>query len=241
MTRYLFDSELEELNNEMIEMGSLIEKAIEAAIQALIMQDTEIAEKTIRDDETVDSQERKIEALCLKLLMQQQPVARDLRTISSALKMITDMERVGDHAADISEIILMMDGKPYIKDLEHIKSMAKETTFMLNNSIDAFVHKDQMLAADVITHDDVVDELYCNVKKELINLIHQNPDNGEQAMDLMSIAKYFERIGDHATNIAEWVIFSITGKHVNEEAYEEEKSEHVDKKVKYAEGVDHSD
>jgi len=240
MTRYLFDSELEELNNEMIEMGSLIEKAIEAAIQALIMQDTEIAEKTIRDDETVDSQERKIEALCLKLLMQQQPVARDLRTISSALKMITDMERVGDHAADISEIILMMDGKPYIKDLEHIKSMAKETTFMLNNSIDAFVHKDQMLAADVITHDDVVDELYCNVKKELINLIHQNPDNGEQAMDLMSIAKYFERIGDHATNIAEWVIFSITGKHVNEEAYEEQ-SEHVDKKVKYAEGVDHSD
>ena len=112
---------------------------------------------------------------------------------------------------------------------------------MLNNSIDAFVHKDQMLAADVITHDDVVDELYCNVKKELINLIHQNPDNGEQAMDLMSIAKYFERIGDHATNIAEWVIFSITGKHVNEEAYEEEQSEHVDKKVKYAEGVDHSD
>ena len=241
MTRYLFDSELVELNNEMIELGSLIEKAIEAAIQALIMQDTEIAEKTIRDDETVDSQERKIEALCLKLLMQQQPVARDLRTISSALKMITDMERVGDHAADISEIILMMDGKPYIKDLEHIKSMAKETTFMLNNSIDAFVHKDQMLAADVITHDDVVDELYCNVKKELINLIHQNPDNGEQAMDLMSIAKYFERIGDHATNIAEWVIFSITGKHVNEEAYEEEQSEHVDKKVKYAEGVDHSD
>ncbi|MCH4191315.1 MAG: phosphate signaling complex protein PhoU [Butyrivibrio sp.] len=241
MTRYLFDSELEELNNEMIEMGSLIEKAIEAAIQALIRQDTEIAEKTIRDDEIVDSQERKIEALCLKLLMQQQPVARDLRTISSALKMITDMERVGDHASDISEIILMMDGKPYIKDLEHIKSMAKETTFMLNNSIDAFVHKDQMLAAEVITHDDVVDELYCNVKKELISLIHQNPDNGEQAMDLMSIAKYFERIGDHATNIAEWVIFSITGKHVSEEVHEEEQTDHDEARMKYAEGVDHSD
>ena len=242
MTRYLFDSELAELNSEMIEMGSLIEQAIESAIQALIHQDVEIARKTIADDETVDAQERKIEALCLKLLMQQQPVARDLRTISSALKMITDMERVGDHAADISEIILMMDGKPYIKDLEHIKAMAKETTYMLNSSIDAFVHKDQMLAANVITHDDVVDELYCSVKKKLIGLIHQNPENGEQAMDLMSIAKYFERIGDHATNIAEWVIFSITGKHVGDEITEEgREAETKRQNATYAEGVDHSD
>lgn len=213
MTRNRFDSELSELNNELIGMGSMIEKAIETAITALIKQDTEMADTAIKGDSEIDQAEKDIETLCLKLLLQQQPVARDLRLISSALKMITDMERIGDHAADISEMTMLMAKAPYIKKLDHIEAMAKETTVMLHNSIDAFVRKDLELAGEVIEADDKVDDLFMQVKWELIDLIHKNADSGEQATDLLMVAKYFERIGDHATNIAEWVIFSITGKH----------------------------
>lgn len=211
--RVNFDKQLEQLNNEMIQMGSLIEQAIEAAVSALVQQDVEKARATIEFDDEINHQESVIEGLCMKLLLQQQPIARDLRVISSALKMITDMERIGDHAADISEITIMLANNKYIKKLEHIQQMAKETTLMVVNSIDAFVNKDAVLAQKVIDQDDVVDELFVTIKRDLLAMINENIENGEQAMDLLMVAKYFERIGDHAVNIAEWVIYSITGKH----------------------------
>ena len=211
--RNRFDRQLVQLNDEMIEMGSMIEKAIQQAITALIKQDTDAARKIIEYDEDIDQQEKNIENLCLKLLLQQQPVARDLRVISSALKMITDMERIGDHASDISEMAILMAKKPYIKKLEHIQEMAKEASVMLVNSIEAFVNKDVKQAHEVIIKDDVVDNLFETIKNELIAMIHKNPDVGDQAMDLLMVAKYLERIGDHACNIADWVIFSITGSH----------------------------
>ena len=170
--RNRFDRQLEELNDELIEMGTMIEKAIETAAKALISQDSELAKTVIEGDEQVDRQERIIENLCLKLLLQQQPVAKDLRLISSALKMITDMERIGDQAADISELTIMLSEAKYIKKLEHIQQMAKETMVMLVESIDAFVNKDMLKAQSVIDADDKVDELFAEVKKELIKMIH---------------------------------------------------------------------
>ena len=211
--RNRFDRQLSTLNDELIEMGSMIEKPIETAIKALVNQDVDLARHAIEADEEIDRQERIIEDLCLKLLLQQQPVAKDLRLISSALKMITDMERIGDHASDISEITIALADQPYIKKLEHIQQMAKETMIMLVGSIEAFVDKDLEKANEVIKRDDVVDDLFDKVKKELIQMIHENADKGEQAADLLMVAKYMERIGDHATNISEWVIFSITGEH----------------------------
>ena len=211
--RNRFDRQLSTLNDELIEMGSMIEKSIETAIKALVNQDVDLARHAIEADEEIDRQERIIEDLCLKLLLQQQPVAKDLRLISSALKMITDMERIGDHASDISEITISLADQPYIKKLEHIQQMAKETMIMLVGSIEAFVDKDLEKANEVIKRDDVVDDLFDKVKKELIQMIHENADKGEQAADLLMVAKYMERIGDHATNISEWVIFSITGEH----------------------------
>ena len=211
--RNRFDRQLSTLNDELIEMGSMIEKSIETAIKALVNQDVDLARHAIEADEEIDRQERIIEDLCLKLLLQQQPVAQDLRLISSALKMITDMERIGDHASDISEITIALADQPYIKKLEHIQQMAKETMIMLVGSIEAFVDKDLEKANEVIKRDDVVDDLFDKVKKELIQMIHENADKGEQAADLLMVAKYMERIGDHATNISEWVIFSITGEH----------------------------
>ena len=214
--RNRFDRQLLELNNELIEMGSLIEKAIEMAIAALVKQDVERAGDAIKFDEEIDHQEKEIEGLCMKLLLQQQPVARDLRLISAALKMITDMERIGDHAADISEMTILMAGSTYEKsemDIELVKEMAKETTDMVIKSVDAFVSKDLELARHVIKQDDVVDDLFDRFKHQLILKINENVKNGEHATDMLLDAKYFERIGDHATNIAEWVIYSITGAH----------------------------
>ena len=211
--RNRFDRQLSTLNDELIEMGSMIEKSIETAIKALVNQEVDLARHAIEADEEIDRQERIIEDLCLKLLLQQQPVAKDLRLISSALKMITDMERIGDHASDISEITIALADQPYIQKLEHIQQMAKETMIMLVGSIEAFVDKDLEKANEVIKRDDVVDDLFDKVKKELIQMIHENADKGEQAADLLMVAKYMERIGDHATNISEWVIFSITGEH----------------------------
>ena len=211
--RNRFDRQLVTLNDEMIEMGSMIEKAIQQAITALITQDVDKAKEIIEYDEDIDHQEKTIENLCLKLLLQQQPVARDLRVISSALKMITDMERIGDQASDISEMAILMADRPYIKKLEHIQEMAKESSLMLVGSIEAFVNKDLQQAHDIIVRDDVVDELFEKIKTELIKMIHKDPNVGDQAMDLLMVAKYLERIGDHACNIADWVIFSITGTH----------------------------
>ncbi len=215
--RTSFENQLEDLNKELIEMGSLVESAISGAVDALIKQDAGKAKKTIEFDMNIDRKEQDIESMCLKLLLQQQPVARDLRLISAALKMITDMERIGDQAADISEIAIYLSGSPYIKKLETIPQMAYETIKMVSGSINAYVKNDLQLAREIIGSDDIVDRLFVTVKTDLIKMIHQDPENGSQAMDLLMIAKYFERIGDHATNIAEWVEYSITGVHKNEE------------------------
>jgi len=208
-----FDKQLVTLNDMLIEMGGLIETAIAMAIKALEKQDTELAKKAIAFDDKIDQMEKDIEALCLKLLLHQQPVARDLLLISAALKMITDMERIGDHAGDISEITLMLIGTPFIKQPDNIIKMAHATVKMVTQSVDAFVNKDAALANEVIEEDDVVDKLFDKVKFDIIEHIRENSEYGEQAIDLIMIAKYFERIGDHATNIAEWVVFSITGMH----------------------------
>ncbi|MCL1790855.1 MAG: phosphate signaling complex protein PhoU [Peptococcaceae bacterium] len=214
--RSRFDEQLLQLNSTLLEMGALIEHAINESTKALIAHDAESAQGIIEGDEEIDNKEREIESLCLKLLLHQQPVANDLRQISTALKMITDMERIGDHAADIAQLCVYLSSQPYIKKLDHIQDMAKATTTMLRDTIDAFVKKDLVLAKSVIAYDDVVDKLYYAIKKELISLVHENVHNGEQAFDLLQVAKYYERIGDHAVNLAEWVIFSITGVHKNQ-------------------------
>ncbi|MBR5127906.1 MAG: phosphate signaling complex protein PhoU [Roseburia sp.] len=214
--RNRFDRQLLELNNELIQMGGLIERAIELAITALVKQDVDRAREAIKFDEEIDHQEKIIESLCMKLLLQQQPVAKDLRLISAALKMITDMERIGDHAADISEMTILMADSTYEKsciDIEIINEMAKETTDMVIKSVDAFVNKDLELARSVLKQDDRVDELFNQFKHQLILKINESVKNGEHATDILLVSKYFERIGDHATNIAEWVIYSITGVH----------------------------
>ena len=213
--RNRFDRQLEELNEMLIHMGELCETAIEEATGALEGHDIARAKAVITADSEIDQMEKEIENLCLKLLLQQQPVARDLRLISAALKMITDMERIGDHAGDISEMTLLMSDEPYIISPEEIQGMAKETTDMVIKSIDAFVKRDMELAKKVIAQDDVVDDLFMKVKQDLIQMINKSAENGEQAADILMVAKYFERIGDHATNIAEWVIYSITGSHID--------------------------
>lgn len=213
--RNRFDEQLELLKKQMIQMGALCEGSIANATKALIDGNIELAKKAIAADEEIDQKEREIESLCLKLLLQQQPVARDLRQISSALKMITDMERIGDQAADISEITMLANIKA-AENTNHIVDMAKATIKMVTDSIDAYVRQDLDLAKAVIDYDDVVDNLFNDVKADMIRLINEDTNNGEFAIDLMMIAKYFERIGDHATNIAEWVVFAITGKHISE-------------------------
>lgn len=214
--RSRFDKELSLLNQDLIQMGSMIEISIEGAAQALINRDIELAKKIIVADDDIDNMENEIEARCLRLLLQQQPVASDLRLISSILKMITDLERIGDQAQDISEIVILLSKTDFIKKLVHLPQMAEATIKMVKDSIDAFVNKDIDLANSVIEYDDVVDDLFIVIKNELISLIREDAKNGEQAIDLLMIAKYFERIGDHAENIAEWVVYSMTGEHVGE-------------------------
>jgi phosphate transport system protein len=209
--RNKFEQQLEMLNRELITMGTLCENAITSVAKALLNSDAIIADNAIEDDD-IDMKEHEIENLCLKLLLQQQPVSRDLRLISAALKMITDMERIGDQAADIYEIIKLANIKAS-DNTQHIGKMAKATIKMVTDSIDAFVKRDLELARSVVTYDDVVDDLFDEVKKDVVNLISQRSSNAEYAIDLLMIAKYFERIGDHAVNIAEWVEFSITGTH----------------------------
>lgn len=214
--RNKFDVELEALNTDLIEMGSMIETAIASSITALIQRDLQSAERVIEYDNEIDEMERQIERRCLKLLLQQQPVATDLRAISTALKIITDMERIGDQAADISEIVTRLAGEKELLEIKNLKKMAEATIKMVNQSIDAFVAKDLVLSNEVIAYDDVVDDLFNQSKAELIHAIQTDSRYGEQFVDLLMIAKYFERIGDHAVNIAEWVVFSITGQHKNQ-------------------------
>ena len=210
--RNRFDEQLYELIREIIEMGALCEGAIASAAKALSTGNMELAAKVRANGAAIDQMERDIEGRCMKLLLHQQPVARDLRQISAALKMITDMERIGDQAEDIAEIITFLNGRT-MNGIEHIEDMARETIKMVTESVDAFVKKDVALAEQVIAHDDVVDTLFSEVKCAIIKLIAETPVDGEFALDLLMISKYFERIGDHATNIAEWVIYSITGTH----------------------------
>ena len=210
--RTKFDKQLHMLNQELLHMGTMIEESIQQAIEALVNQDVELAKKIMKMDDEIDREEKKIENLCFTLLLQQQPVASDLRVISAALKMITDMERIGDHAADISEMTIVLSKNPYRKKLDDINRMASETVLMLIHSIEAYVEKSMEKASAVIAHDDVVDGLFDEVKKDIIEQIQKEPENGEQSADLLMVAKYFERIGDHATNIAEWVIFSLDDK-----------------------------
>ena len=211
--RNRFDNQLEKLNNELIEMGSMIEQAIEKAISALVNNDVELAKTVIEGDEDIDHQERRVESLCMKLLLQQQPVAKDFRLISSALKMITDMERIGDQASDIAEIIITEE-KSEAQDIPKIIKMSEAAGKMVRDSVNAYVEKDLELSRKVIKDDDVVDELFEEVKTTLIDFIAENKgEQGGEAIDLIMVAKYLERIADHATNIAEWVEFSITGIH----------------------------
>ena len=211
--RNRFDEQLEQLNNHLLEMGALIEHSIENATQAMINQDVEAAKASVAADHEVDQKEREIEALCLKLLLQQQPVARDLRLISAALKMITDMERIGDQAADIAGIVSYIAREPYIKELVHLPQMGRNAIAMVRGSLDAYVNKDMDLARKVMGMDDAIDQLFDIVKDELIDHIRSDASAGSQAVDLLMIAKYYERIGDHAQNIAEWVEYALTGKH----------------------------
>ena len=210
--RNRFDEQLNTLNNELITMGALCEEAISSAVKLLIDNDVKMKENVLETDKQIDQKERDIETLCMKLLMQQQPVASDLRTISSALKMISDMERIGDQASDIAEIAEYAYGSG-MESETHIADMARATIQMVTDSIDSFVKKDVNLAHTVIEHDNTVDDLFDKVKGELISAIENKAANAEALIDLLMIAKYFERIGDHAENIAEWVIYSITGKH----------------------------
>ena len=211
--RNRFDIQLELLNEQLIHMGELCETAIENAPKALEDGDLKLARKVIVADDEIDHQEKDIENLCMRLLLQQQPVARDLRQISAALKMITDMERIGDQTADIADIVMTVQFEEN-QSLQYIRLMAKATAKMVRSSVSAYVQKDLELARKVLKADDEVDAMFAKIKKELIELISKHEDAyADQAIDLIMITKYLERIGDHATNIAEWVEFSITGTH----------------------------
>ena len=211
--RNKFDMQLELLSEQLIHMGELCEVAIDKATTALQQGSIEQAREVIAADEEIDQMEKDIERLCLKLLLQQQPVARDLRQISAALKMITDMERIGDQTSDIAEIIIS-EKKSEASDIPKIGKMSEAAARMVRDSVRAYVNKDLELARQVMEADNEVDLLFEDNKKELIEFIAQNNgDQGKEAIDLIMVAKYLERIGDHATNIAEWVEFSITGIH----------------------------
>lgn len=210
--RSKFDEQLNTLNLRLIQMGQLIEKNIQEAIDALVNGNVEKATRIMVADDEVDSLQRDIENICFGLLIQQQPVAKDLRAITAAMKMVTDMERIGDHASDISEMTEFLADYRSEDNLRTLKQMAGEATVMLIHSIDAFTEKNKELAKDVIEHDDIVDALFVNVKEELIAYIASNPKCGEVQLDVLMIAKYLERIGDHATNIAEWVLYALDDK-----------------------------
>ena len=210
--RTKFDEQLYTLGQEMTRMGSQIETAIQDAVQALLNRDVDAARRIMSEDVLVDQTQKRIENICFQLLIQQQPVARDLRTITAALKMVTDMERIGDHAADISELTIAIADAPSSLQDENIRKMAGETIVMLLDAVESYVNKDAAKAQAVIQHDDIVDGYFDKVKTDLIAVIREDPELAEYAADLLLVNKYLERIGDHATNIAEWVIFALDNK-----------------------------
>lgn len=213
VTRHSFDNELEELHMELIRMGSLVEESIDNTIYALKKQDVELARNVFKNDDVIDDLEQKIEKKCMNLIARQQPLAKDLRTISTALKIITDMERIADHSSDIAEITIRMANEKYIKPLIDIPKMAELAKQMVNKSIDAYVRQDIALAEEVCASDDEVDDLFNKIILELISIMKNDAQTVEQAIDFMFIAKYLERMADHATNIGEWVVFNVTGEH----------------------------
>lgn len=209
--RNRFDEQLAHLNDELTAMGALCEEAISGCVKYLTEGGDDMRDTALEADRQIDQKERDIERLCMRLLLQQQPVATDLRVISSALKMISDMERIGDQATDITEIVKHIKGSAPVSKT-HIAEMARATIKMVTDSVESFVKKDISLAKSVISQDDAVDALFDKVKNELIEAVREGKDSAEALIDLLMIAKYFERIGDHAENIAEWVIYSITNK-----------------------------
>lgn len=215
MTRNLFDRELESLHTNMIKMASLVEESIENTILALKKHDVELAKRIFHGDDQIDDLEKIIEKQCLDLIARQQPIAKDLRTISSALKIITDMERIADQASDIAEITIRMAPEKYIKPLVDIPKMAECAKTMVNKAIDAYIKQDVELARNVAASDDEVDDLFSKIILELTGIMKNNPSTVEQAINLIMIAKYLERMADHATNIGEWVIYNVTGAHYN--------------------------
>ena len=216
MVRKIFDEQLSELKDLLVKMGQLNCEAIADAVTALEMQDTELARRTKGVERLVDEKEQQIERLCLKIILKQQPVASDLLFVTSAMKMITDMERIADQAVDISELVIKMSRLPYADAVSEISDMAEQVQQMVRDAAQSFVDRDGDLAKAVCRADDKVDDLFDVIKKKLTGIVHRDvdvEDNGEQALDMLMVAKYLEKIGDHASNIAEWVLFMITGEH----------------------------
>lgn len=212
--REYFDLELKALNDKLIEMGALVEGAIKNTITIITNGEYDKLETSRIIEEKINKMEREIQSYCLNLLLLQSPVAGDLRTVSAALKMITDLERIGDQAIDIAEMSIYLKDCESLYSMTHISEMAERSSNMVTTAIDAFVKKDLKLAKTVATMDDAIDDLFNKVKQEVIDIINANKELDQQAIDVLLIAKYFEKIGDHAENIGEWVVFSITGKTV---------------------------
>ena len=216
MVRKQFEEQLSLLKDLLVKMGELNCEAIEDAVTALEKQDVELARKTKGVEQLVDEKEQQIERLCLKIILKQQPVASDLLFVTSAMKMITDMERIADQAVDISELVIKMSRLPYADAVAEIPEMADKVQDMVRNAAKSFVERDGELAKAVCRADDAVDDLFDVIRNKLTGIVHRDiegDDNGEQALDMLMVAKYLEKIGDHASNIAEWVIFMITGEH----------------------------
>ena len=211
--RKIFEEELAELKTQLVEMCRLTEQMISDAITALVNKDRELGKSIGVMDKRVDEYEMAIEKKCMRILLKQQPVAKDFREVSTALKMITDIERFGDQAADIGDLVYTMPGEKYIKELTHTKAMGNLAIKMVRESVNSFINNDAKLADEVITLDDKMDELFDTVKTELIELIKKDGNNGDQGIELMMVAKYLERIGDHAVNVAEWTKYNETGVH----------------------------
>lgn len=214
-TRMNFEKALEELNIELIKMGAVVEQAIKSAVVALKEQNVKLAQEIIDQDRSIDDMEKDIESKCLSLILRQQPVARDLRVISTALKMVTDMERIGDQASEIAELVISFDGDILYDSIEHIPQMAEVAIGMVHGAIAAFVNEDLEAAREIRERDDIVDELFTKVKREIATILREQPEKSDMSINFLMIAKYFERIGDHAENICEWIEFDKTGDYKN--------------------------
>ena len=211
--RYAYEEKLNKLHKDLIEMQTIVEKSMDDTIRALTTQDVKLAESVIVRDDEIDNMELKIEKSCLMIIAGQQPMASDLRDITSVLKIITDLERIGDHCSDISNYTIKLSGETYVKPLIRIPKMAEEVKQMINNVIDCCIKNDTDMAREVFKHDDIVDKYFEDIVEELIVIMENNPKTARQCTYFIFIAKYLERMGDHATNIAEWINFTVTGNH----------------------------